>query len=1250
MKALIIKSLSNKPEVIDVPAGKSVKKVFKDVDFENAVVLINGIKKSPDTIIKENDIVTLRLIPADLRETEWWVATFIIPFGFIIQPIEIAAEAQKEADKAEKELEKIKKLTNSNIDNRPFLRGATNTIATGKSQPYLCGRNFITPYLFSKSYYKISGTDGQQQDVYNILECGFKDIVFHKLGIGDITIKEFSGTVPQNGTFTISGTPFADGVVEIKQNGELFETLPELNYKVVSNIANKEIARNSEVQSGDAEHVVFDLDPHAKSVDVAIKFPYGLYAYNEDNDRISTQCEIIPEYSLDGGSTYTAFTFPGGNTFNRNTTHELRFVAHHDFTLSDYETLNENEKSCIIVRVRSNGNKSDKIKNDCYLYYYQCGIFDPQKSSAPAGVLNDSGEAGLVSCLNVENRERALSCVIGIRLTATKNNEDKLNQINFIATSTARTWNGEEWSEGKEPTRNPAAIALEVLTSDVHPASRYDDSEIDLESFGTLYDFCEDNDLTFDYVITQNTKKSDTLSKIISVCNAALYKDIYGRWAVAIDQAQENSLAVYTPQNIISITNKKSFTRRIDAIRVKYTDSNKDTYKENTYTVTRLDENGQPVTINENSIIKEVDAPGITRHEQIVKFARRLMAVDELRQITTTLKIGYEGVYYTPFSKISIQDPSLNRDASDNFVDTVSYQGGFLRRIVLKKPVTIDPTKTYGIIINCITSTGAKPLPLKVDGEGTTNELYITTEYSQAEAIQPEPGNILSFGELDVDGEFSKVVHDFIISRISRTSEGFSLELQEYNEAIYETGEIPAYKPIVNNTPTLSPEEIPIDAVTSEQLEERIDGINTDSVQAAVDTITHGTPYSSIYKVRPVETTLEEIIARLDDDAKNASASISISEDEILLQVENTAKGLVGLIDIQAGAVTALVEGGGASGQMQLSINLPPMIDAATRTRLINASSLAKVNAVYGLVENTDYYGIKPGASTATLQALFDDLVTEGLLASQIDLRATNIKLDADSVYIDGDVIVNNQNKIKAAMIDVANLVAEKVEIKNGGYIKSANYDSTDPNTSGMYIDTNGNAIFNGELSVSGQTEIGGSLTVNGNANFGTDCYFYGKLRTPSVNTEEMTLSKSFTQINVENYSLIQNVIKFPYSGTYNGQPITSLSLSYSREDPEYDYQYPYNWICTIYCTTTCTINGVSYSNRQGYQGTALTQDQARKVAENAANQSIPVVNISFTLTGEFEVVTLPTLPTYDPSIKGALFQDNSGIVHVSNG
>jgi hypothetical protein len=225
---------------------------------------------------------------------------------------------------------------------------------------------------------------------------------------------------------------------------------------------------------------------------------------------------------------------------------------------------------------------------------------------------------------------------------------------------------------------------------------------------------------------------------------------------------------------------------------------------------------------------------------------------------------------------------------------------------------------------------------------------------------------------------------------------------------------------------------------------------------------------------------LEDIVAKMDDDARNASASISINADEILLQVESLdeqqrafiaitkdqilaqvddmAQELTGLINVQAGAVTALVEGGGATGQMSLSLELPVMIDAATRAKFVQASTETKVAAVYAQLEGTSgagiRYAIKGNASNAAVKSLWDDAVAGALIASQIDLTATQINMAAEHVVITGQGSTHGQTlinggRIRAALIEVEDLLANNVKLKNGGSLRSDNYNGV--------IDGNGN-------------------------------------------------------------------------------------------------------------------------------------------------------------------------------------------------
>jgi hypothetical protein len=169
------------------------------------------------------------------------------------------------------------------------------------------------------------------------------------------------------------------------------------------------------------------------------------------------------------------------------------------------------------------------------------------------------------------------------------------------------------------------------------------------------------------------------------------------------------------------------------------------------------------------------------------------------------------------------------------------------------------------------------------------------------------------------------------------------------------------------------------------------------------------------------------------------------------------------------------------------------MIDATKRAQLIAASTEAKVNAVYGLVENTDYYGIKGNASSAAVKALWDDAVAAGLIASQIDLTATQIKINGDNIYINGSTMFEGEvgaEKIKAALIEVSNLLADNITVKDKGVIHSDNYNGT--------IDANGNITAYGSAGWA-IDHAGKSDFINLNATGGTY---------KAITTEELIISK----------------------------------------------------------------------------------------------------------------------------------------------
>ena len=322
---------------------------------------------------------------------------------------------------------------------------------------------------------------------------------------------------------------------------------------------------------------------------------------------------------------------------------------------------------------------------------------------------------------------------------------------------------------------------------------------------------------------------------------------------------------------------------------------------------------------------------------------------------------------------------------------------------------------------------------------------------------------MLSFGTLDTDGGFQAVTRTMKIVNIEPADHGYSLTLKDYNPALYEYGKLPEYKSNITYIPDGNPKPHTSDKgyVTREELKK----VNEQAVkqaaleaaakaaQAAIDVISRGDTFSDVFQLNGYGTSLENLIDKMDEDARNAKDGLSITKDEILLKVSDTEEGLqsyigitkkeilakaddmrrelTALLNVQAGAIHALVKGGGATGQMALTLNLLVMIDEATREKLIKASSLEKVNAVYAKVKDTDYYGIKGNAGDA-IKPLWEDARRAALLASQISLEADQIQFKSDNIFVNG--------KLKADYIDVLELAVKKTFteklVVNNSFIK----------------------------------------------------------------------------------------------------------------------------------------------------------------------------------------------------------------------
>ena len=118
----------------------------------------------------------------------------------------------------------------------------------------------------------------------------------------------------------------------------------------------------------------------------------------------------------------------------------------------------------------------------------------------------------------------------------------------------------------------PAAWLLEVLTTSSHTPSQCADQNLTLTSFGELYEYCEDEGLTVNFVITEGDTKENISRKSVALALCWLCTETTpGRKSLpTFDFTRENAIAVFNTQNVISFKNVKEIGNITDGIRVSY--------------------------------------------------------------------------------------------------------------------------------------------------------------------------------------------------------------------------------------------------------------------------------------------------------------------------------------------------------------------------------------------------------------------------------------------------------------------------------------------------------------------------------------------------------------------------------------------------------------------------------------------------------------------------------------------------------
>ena len=889
---------------------------IKGVNWENSIILRGGYRVDADYEVQPDDIIYVRKTPAAATTVAIVaIAAVAITAGVVAG---VSIYQQKQAEKEMEAAQKAAKAGAEQTDKLPFVKGARNQAATGQTFPYIIGETLFTPYRLCPAHYTIAGAKGEEQYYNVVLECGYNNLVIDKIKMGETVIKTFNRDTPQNGEYSWDKGTYYDerNKIEIRQTGDFINA--DFNEKIVLTELNEEIPHDHESSDPDENAqieekwqtgVVQELPSRPMKVELIALFD-GLQRY--DDGWKSQTITLQPQWTNDPDAEIptwhdfdTGFIQNGtaSNTFEYNTNQQMRYSAVQTFTAEQAYGKK------ISVRVlRTTPKAESNAKDTVYLMAVQTTCYDAKKSTS----------SSLVAAKVLEDAERDKCTRLGIRVAANANTSGNLDAFSIITRACARTWNGSAWTSARTPTSNLAAWVLEIMTSSKHAPSKYEDSELDLATFGEWYTYCQKQEFRADGVIYRPTKKKSIIETLCRNGNAALvFNPMTGKIEVAIDNGRDYSIALLNSDTIQTISTTKEFKRKTTGKKVTYINKDGD-YDADSVIFMRDGGDYDPQT----DTLTQTALEYITTYQHAFKYAWRQMAEEMAQPRVATVKVGREAAYYPIFSRVELQHKSLKIGLSHGKITGLKWKSGLLKEIYIESTVTFPANVACGVIINCVSDSGRGLCALKVTGTGTTSTLTVTTTIRQSADIIPRAGDYFSFGKLDNDGNFTTVTNTMKITNAEETDDGYTLTLVDYNAALYKYGTLPEYKSNLTKTPDGSTKTVESQRDYITEADAKADA--TGAAQEALDLITTGVRFTNIYKLKgmrgipqteaagsnipAIADTFETLRQELDEIRKEATDGISISEDKLTIQVSDSETRSRALIEVTAQNITQLVE------------------------------------------------------------------------------------------------------------------------------------------------------------------------------------------------------------------------------------------------------------------------------------------------------------------------------------------------------
>ena len=400
--------------------------------------------------------------------------------------------------------------------------------------------------------------------------------------------------------------------------------------------------------------------------------------------------------------------------------------------------------------------------------------------------------------------------MLELRVQATDKLSGVINNLSAVVTSILPTTvDGVNFVA--QATRNPAWIALDILTSERNPKP-LDYSQVDWPSWLDLAADCDAlrsytiNGLPYtspryvcDTVVDAFTTVKALVDSVLAVCRAALVLTTAGKWGVLQDKEKTVPRQLITPANSWGFSGALTYTVLPHALRVTFVNRNNGWV--NDEVVVYAD--GYDAT--NATQFETLDTFGITDYAQAWAFGRYMLAQGIFRSELFTLSMDVENLL--------VQRGDLVYVAHD-----VPLVGGVPSRVD-RVGWTVGPNG--GGLLHCNLPLAVAPSGYCVrrsDGSLMSGRIVSTPDADGTFEVDNLTG--VEVDDLIVVGDYAQTTEPYLVQSIAPGADlSASLTLCRYVPAIYEAdqGAIPPWTPDIGRDFVNAPTDLAVTGLTATQ-------------------------------------------------------------------------------------------------------------------------------------------------------------------------------------------------------------------------------------------------------------------------------------------------------------------------------------------------------------------------------------------------------------------------------------------------